>query len=427
LRLVAEYPHLIGHMVGKKKLTALHSRWIHSLWDKEEHTSLMAHRGAFKTTACSEVGVVNHLLWHPDDRICMIRETWTEANNTLKTISNYMQSELVQELFRAIHDAYPIATTDRDGRLVFSFKRSITKEGSVDAYGVDTVPTGSHYDVVLVDDAITIRDRFSRAKRERTVENLLEIKMNILDPGKFMRCVGTPWHKEDAWRILPRPLKYDVYSTGILTPEQIEEKREGMTGPMFSANYELEHTASDDMLFAEPEFGAWVASSQRIYAQLDAAYGGKDTNALTVMQRRPDGGIQAYGKVFSGHVNKRIEEIQRVCDIRGARMLIMESNSDRGFSADILRKFGEQDGAVLRTNTYHEKQDKHVKISSYLGHHWHDIVWDSRTDEDYMSQVTDYVEDAAPDDAPDSAASLLREVFFPQEGHKGAWKSLYGK
>lgn len=426
LRLVARYPHLIGHMVGKKKLTALHSKWIHAVWAPERNTSLMAHRGAYKTTACTEVGIVNHLLWHPDDRIGLIRETWSTANDTLKTVANYMQTELVQELFRAIHDCYPVTTTDRDGRLAFAFKRSITKEGSVDAYGVDTVPTGSHYDVILVDDAITIKDRFSRAKRERTVENLQEIKNNILDPGKFMRAVGTPWHKEDAWKVLANPLRYDVYSTGILTPEQIEEKRLDMTKPMFAANYELLHTNSDDMMFSEPEYGEWVPSTQRIFAHLDAAYGGKDTNALTIMQRRPDGGIQAYGKVFQGHVNKRIDEIQKLCALRKARILIMEDNSDRGFSADILRKFGSDDGQVLRTSLYHEKQDKHVKISSYLGHHWHDLVWDNRTDNDYMSQVVDYMEDAEPDDAPDSAAALLREVFFPQAGYKASWKALYG-
>lgn len=425
LRMVARYPHLIGHMVGKTKLTAMHSRWISQLWEPQEHTALMAHRGAYKTTACTEIGIVYHMLFNPDVRIGLIRETWTVANDTLKTISNYMQTEPVQELFRALHDRYPVATTDRDGRLAFSFKGSITKEGSVDAYGVGTVPTGSHYDVILVDDAISINDRFSRAKRERTAENLMEIKMNILDPGKFMRCVGTPWHKDDAWKVLPRPMKYDVYSTGILTAEQIEEKRKEMTGPMFSANYELEHTAADDMMFADPEYGTWTASTHRVVAHLDAAYGGRDTNALTIMQRRADGGIQAYGKVLTGHVSQRIREIQQVCELRGARLLLMEDNSDRGFSADLLKRFGTEDGSVLRTQTYHEKMDKHVKIGSYLGKHWHDLVWDERTDNDYMTQVTDYMEDASPDDAPDSAASLLKEFFFKGGSNNAAKKALY--
>jgi hypothetical protein len=88
LRMIARYPHLIGHMVGKDKLTPMHSRWISMLWDPEEHTSLMAHRGSYKTTALTEVGCVFYLLFHPDARICLVRETWTAANDTLKTISN---------------------------------------------------------------------------------------------------------------------------------------------------------------------------------------------------------------------------------------------------------------------------------------------------------------------------------------------------
>ena len=34
---------------------------------------------------------------------------------------------------------------------------------------------------------------------------------------------------------------------------------------------------------------------------------------------------------------------------------------------------------------------------------------------------------AQPTPAEAEIAPLLREVFFPQEGHKGAWKALYGK
>ena len=413
LRKLARYPHLIGHLVGKTKLTAMHSDWIHSVWNPERHTSLQAHRGAYKTTAVSEIGVIRRLLLHPDNRIALIRETWSTANDTLKTIGLYMQHEAIQELFRAFHGNYPETTTSRDGRITWNFKGTITKEGTLDAYGVDTVPTGSHYDDILVDDAITINDRFSRAKRERTRANLQEIMTNILDPGKYLRAVGTPWHKEDAWDILPKPMKYDVFSTGILTPEQIEEKQTSMTHSMWAANYLLEHVNGDNLMFTDPHMGDWETNKLRKVAHLDAAYGGRDTTALTIASRRTDGRMQMWSKIWKGSAESHMSAIRWEIEHRGCNELIMEDNGDKGMLAKVFAFF--DSARWLSTENYHESQNKHKKIHSYLGHFWHKIVWAKDTDPEALAQICDYVEDAEPDDAPDSAASLLREVFFEEE------------
>jgi hypothetical protein len=413
LRKIAKYPHLIGHLVGKTKLTPMHSDWIHSLWDAPRHTSLQAHRGAYKTTALTEIGVIRRLLLNPDNRIALIRETWSTANDTLKTIGLYMQQETIQELFRAFHGYYPETITSRDGRITWNFKGSITKEGSLDAYGVDTVPTGSHYDDILVDDAITINDRFSRAKRERTRANLQEIMTNILDPGRFLRAVGTPWHKEDAWEILPKPMKYDVFSTGILTPDQIEDKRLSMTSSMWAANYLLEHVNGDNLMFTDPRMEKWETNKLRKVAHLDAAYGGRDTTALTIASRRGDGCVQMWVRVWAGAAESHLSAIRWELEHRGCHELYMEDNGDHGMLARVFEYFGE--AKWLSTENYHETQNKHKKIHNYLGHFWRKIVWAMDSDPEAMAQICDYVQDAAPDDAPDSAASLLREVFFEEE------------
>jgi hypothetical protein len=428
LRMIAAHPHLIGWMVGKTKLTEMHSKWIRDLWLPSRNTALQAHRNGYKTTAVTEVGIVWRLLFHPDNRIALMRETWSTSNDTLKTIAEYMKHELVQELFRALHGAYPIATTSRDGRLSYAFKGTITKEGSVDAFGVDNLPTGSHYDDFLADDVVTIKDRFSRAKREATRESLREVITNIMDPGCYVRIVGTPWAKMDAWEMLRKmgiePATYDVYQTGIFSQEQIEEKQRLTTRSLFAANYLLKMINSDENIFGEPTFGEWLPGQKaKIVAHIDAAYGGKDTTALTVMQRRNDGAIQAWGKRYIGHVEGHVPAIQAELQARGCRWICMEDNGDKGFLAKLMRK--RQGDYLLRAETYHETQNKHVKIVAYLGHNWHDIIWATDTDEEYMAQDCDYAEGLSPDDCPDSGASLLRQVFFPTEGHSASWRSLY--
>lgn len=425
LRKIAKYPHLIGHLVGKKKLTTMHSDWIHNLWNPRRHTANQAHRNAFKTTALTEVGAVRNFLLNPNDRVALVRETWSSANDSLKTIGLYMEQEPILELFRAFHGFYPEKTTDRDGRITWNFKGSITKEGSLDAYGIDTVPVGTHYDVILMDDIVSMRDRYSRAKREKTRLNMQEILTNILEPGKFARIVGTPWHKEDAWELLQQmgiiPEKYDVFATGILTPAQIEEKKASMSSTMWAANYLLEHANSDDMLFADPVMGRWEANSLRKVAHLDASYGGKDTTALTVISRREDGRLQVWVRKWQTAAEKVKPQILGDLHRRGCREMWMEDNSDKGMLARVFESFSSE--RTLYVQSYHEKQNKHKKIHDYLGHFWPQIVWAEDSDPEALMQVVDYIEDAEPDDVPDSVAALLREVFFPME--VGVDKALY--
>ena len=66
--------------------------------------------------------------------------------------------------------------------------------------------------------------------------------------------------------------------------------------------------------------------------------------------------------------------------------------------------------------------NKHNKIVSYLKGRWPDIIWAHDCQEDYLEQVVDYMEKQEPDDAPDSAASLIR-AEFPEA--KKNYKDLY--
>ena len=62
--------------------------------------------------------------------------------------------------------------------------------------------------------------------------------------------------------------------------------------------------------------------------------------------------------------------------------------------------------------------NKDFKIQTYLTHFWDKLVWAHDNDELYMAQIVDYREGEEPNDAPDSAASLLRKAFYKGKGIK---------
>jgi hypothetical protein len=166
--MILKHPHLLGHLIGKTKLTQQHSDWIHYLWCNEEHCSIQAHRGSYKTTSVAEVGSIWWHLFHPSDRIALVRKPYTEASKTLGAIARYYQLEVIQALFTFVQGFCPRMLERKENRLVFNFKREITKEGSLDAWGTDQQMTGNHYDKILTDDIVVLKDRLSKAEREKT-------------------------------------------------------------------------------------------------------------------------------------------------------------------------------------------------------------------------------------------------------------------
>lgn len=432
---VRDYPHLIGHLIGKTKLSDIHSDWIKILWDaprEEPVVALQSHRGAFKTTACTEVGIIYDLLFHPYHRIALIRETFTEAANTLEAIKKYMKLEPVRALFAIAHGSEPTETMSREGEVTYSFKRLVTKEPSIHAYGINQVPTGSHFDRILCDDIVTINSRISSAVRERVKLGLTEIITNIIDPGNNVLIVGTPWHRDDAWHtknadgdsIVPEPYKYLPEDTGILSKEELEVKRKATTQALFMINYYLDDSVKDDgQIFGDAHYATYDRTLPRrfYHAHVDAAWNGDCTNAVTVMYRDPTTQkIHAWGKMYTGNILDHKTDMVRGMRDHNAMVLHMETNPDKGM---LSREFRSIPGAPV-VMPYHESMNKDYKIITYLKKVWDNIYWAEDTDPSYIMQVQDYREGQDPRDCPDSAASCYREAFYPTE--KGmAHSALY--
>lgn len=435
LELVRDQPHLLGHMVGYDKLTEIHSQMIWEAWGSPgvDPIPVQGHRGSYKTTGITVIGPVWWHLFHPNDRIAIVRESWTVSKETLKSIGRCLLTEPIQALFQYAHKRPLKLTTNKDGQIITNLKTSITKEGSFDAHGITQVPTGSHYDVIIMDDIITKQDRFSKAKREQTKEGLKEVLTNIIDPGKLCVITGTPWHEDDAWNtknargenILKPPKKYDCYSTGVLTLQEIENKKSLTTQSLFDANYLLKHTSDEQRIFSDPLFGPWDHSMHTKYyhAHLDAAFGGNCTNALTLGARRPDGKIQIHGKTFHEHIDDKLEWLFPYLIRRRCTKIHLETNPDKGFLAKKLAV--RVNNMKLFPKPYAESMNKHNKIITYVKAYWHELIFDPETDPEYMAQILDYKEGAEPNDAADSLASFLRQVFYPADNKQSNTSSLY--
>lgn len=415
LDLLIDNPVEVGHWVGFKDLTEMHNEWLKSFLYDDQDQTLQGHRGSYKTTTLALFFAI-HAIERPNESLLFFRKTETDISEVLKTTSNILKSGCMKRIVRTIYDKDLELLVDKSSAIHTNLATSIKGASQIVGLGIGTSITGKHADIVVTDDIVNLNDRVSQAERERTKLAYMELQ-NIKNRGGRFINTGTPWHKDDCFTLMPNPKKYDCYSTGLMSQEQIDHIKERMSPSLFAANYELRHIASEDVIFFEPAQGASKQMVVNGFAHLDSAFYGEDYTSFTIA-KQVDGKIYLLGKMWRKHVEDCYPQILSLYNEFLCGKLYTERNADKGMVARDLRNLG------LRTVPYDESMNKHIKIVTYLKAIWVDVVFVEGTDPEYIEQICDYTENAEHDDAPDSAASVAR-ILYPKLG-KEPYKPIIG-
>lgn len=406
IELLLNTPVKFAKMLGFTKLGSLHNRWIREMVaGKKDHT-LQASRETYKTTcAAIALSIINILL--PRKRTMFMRKTDADVKEVIKTVQKILNDPHTQYIVQCIYGVnfrlVKQSSTEVTTNLVDDLKGTEQLVGM----GLGSSLTGKHFDFIFTDDIVNINDRISKAERDRTKLIYQELQ-NVKNRGGKIFNTGTPWHPEDAFSIMPEAEKYDCYHPEIqkiISVEYLEELKQKMVPSLFAANYELKHIASEDVIFTNPQIGGNPAMiEQSNYCHIDAAYGGEDFTAFTIV-KKIDGKYYVLGKMWRKHIDDVEDEIIEIRKRFNAGKIYCEDNGDKGYLAKQLRAKGE------RVVTYHENMNKDLKITSYLKFEWNNVIFVLGTDQEYINQICDYNENAEHDDAPDSLASLVRLLW----------------
>ena len=395
------YPARLGREIGYTLLTdELHGEWMHEMLLTDEDMTLQAHRGSYKTTCLCIVLAILLVVW-PDKTIMFLRKTDADVVEVIRQVNRILCSEIFTVWATLIHGKK--VTIARGNATEITTNVYAAPRGAVQLLGIGLGGslTGKHADIIVTDDIINVKDRISAAEREATKRIYQELQ-NIRNPGGRIINTGTPWHKEDAFCLMPPPKVFDCYTTGLLSEEKIAQLRQSMEPSLFAANYELQHIASGNALFAtRPEMVDDESVMHDGIAHIDAAYGGEDYTAFTCGHRVGDT-IYLYGRMWQKHVDTVLDAILTDCDRLRCQPVYTENNADKGYLYRELRNRG------YTARAYAEKENKYYKIATFLRKWWGNVVFVSGTDPAYINMILDYNEEAAHDDAPDSAACICR-------------------
>lgn len=395
-------PVQVAYWLGFNKLTELHNEWMCEFINGTEDYTLQAHRGSYKST-CISIALAIKMVLRPNKDIIFCRKTDTDVAEIVGQVANILQSDVMQHFAMIIYGRR-IALIDCNKSQITTDLRTTTK-GSVQLLGIGIGGsiTGKHADEIFTDDIINIKDRLSNAERTHTKQFYMELQ-NVKNRGGRIVNTGTPWHKEDAFSIMPKAKQYDCYLTGLMTDDDIKHLRASMSNSLFSANYELKHIADEDALFkGEPKFFDDISMLYNGIGHIDASYGGADSSAFSVA-KKVNGCYYIYGLKRDRHIDDCLDEFLAVVDQTKCGTIYCEDNADKGY----LKKEIKQKGYI--SDNYHESTNKFYKISTFLKNAWNNIYWYKDTDSDYLLQILDYTEQAEHDDCPDSASSIIRKL-----------------
>lgn len=414
MNLLKNEPYRLGHFLGYKDLTELHNVWLKDWLYSSKDSTTQAHRGSYKTTDLAVFLAINALV-HPRENVIFLRKTDTDVTEVIRLVVKIMKSGAYIEMCKALYGIPAKVLKDTASEIHTNLYKGKGGASQIVGMGINGSLTGKHADVIVTDDIINIKDRISKAERDHTKLMYQELQ-NVLNRGGRIINTGTPWHKDDAFSLMPNIKKYDCYTTGLMTEEQIKHLRSTMSPSLFSCNYELKHIADEDALFTNAQFTKDLPMDG--IAHIDAGYGGENSTALTILCIK-DGNFIVYGKKYQKHVDDCINDILRLKAKYRAGTTWCEKNADKGYLAKELKNHGDL------AQTYHEKMNKHIKISTYLKENWGKVYFTEDTDPEYIAEILDYNEHAPHDDCPDSLASAIRQMGKkPMTLNKGVHRGL---
>jgi len=395
------HPAALGRALGYVDFRDdLHGVWMKHMLTATDDMTLQAHRGSYKTTCLCEV-IALLMIRYPGKNIIFLRKTDNDVAEVVKAVNRILNEDIMRDIYAALTGGELTVARATNSELTLSTYSAPRGAAQLLGIGIGGSLTGKHADIIITDDIVNLKDRISHAERERTKAVYQELQ-NVRNPGGRIINTGTPWHKDDAFSLMPEPETYDCYSTGMLNENQIASLRQSMSPSLFAANYELRHIAVENALFTTPPVFTKDASKLRDgIAHIDAAYGGEDSTAFTCGKRDGDT-LYMYGKKWHAHVDTVIDKVIADCQRLQCGPIMCESNADKSFLAKEIASKG------FKARTYTERENKYLKIAEYLRKWWPNIVWLDGTDPDFIDEIMDYTEDAEHDDCPDSASCVCR-------------------
>ncbi|HMV45545.1 MAG TPA: terminase family protein [Leptospiraceae bacterium] len=387
--------------------------------------------GHGKSHLCTEIFPTWYLGNHPTHDVMVASYASSLAAGFTRWQRNTIESDSYREIFPEVYPGDK--WTEDDWELL--------QGGSGMGAGVDGGFTGRRANILIIDDVYkNFQEAMSDVKKE-TVWNWYRFVIRTrLAPNGVIIIVNTRAAKDDLSGKLLERGKWEHVVFQALNPDgsvlfptlysekEINELREDLGEDIFQTVYQQNPQVNKKAkLLSEIRISddVKIHSSTKRFAYLDPGGFGDgsnvDYNAVSVGCQIPlnpplqKGVLEEGIHVMFGDIWESFDEtydrVEAICKEFNVSVLYMESNAAQGTFATEFRKRG------IIVEKVHSSNNKHLRIVTHLKNNLRGVTFLHRCTPEYIKQITDYSLSSKHDDAPDSAAGLIRAILPESAGN----------
>jgi phage terminase large subunit-like protein len=155
----------------------------------------LAPRDSGKSTICNYTKIIFEILRDPNIRIALISNTQSQAEGFLKEIKNHLEGnhKLVEIFGNQVGKKWDTK------EIVVSGKTSKHKDSTVSCIGVGSALIGKHFDMIVMDDAVTEEASRTELQRERQRVWFYQTLYPTTEPHAQLHVIGTRYHNLDLY------------------------------------------------------------------------------------------------------------------------------------------------------------------------------------------------------------------------------------
>lgn len=182
---------------GKQQLNAFHKELCYFIEEEKRMKKLaLLPRGHLKSTLITIGYCTQQIIANPNIRILILSATWQLAVDFLTEIKRNLQQS--QTLLRLYGDVTQNPIEWSQDRITLQRTDTNIKGPTVWATGVDSNLTGSHPDIIVMDDVVT-RENTGTIEQIDKVKLRYKDALDLLEPGGQFIIIGTRWTYNDFY------------------------------------------------------------------------------------------------------------------------------------------------------------------------------------------------------------------------------------
>lgn len=187
---------LVTKIMGMTRWSSpLHDDLVKTVDSPGDRKLILLPRGHQKSTVITVAWVIQQLLKDPNIRVQIISATWKLSKDLLHQIKAILTTTALPDIFGSFANSTTRWTTEF---IDIAQRTRHVKDPSISTAGIDTGKTGSHCDLMLMDDICSPENSTTPEMIRKTVDSYRDA-LPLLDPGGRLVVIGTRYSMSDVY------------------------------------------------------------------------------------------------------------------------------------------------------------------------------------------------------------------------------------